>query len=47
MRFRGRIDELVKPTDASHSPEDRVTRAMEIQEDIFKKVEFLEKQVQF
>ena len=30
---------------ASCSPEDRVTRAMEIQEDIMKKVEFLEKQV--
>jgi len=43
---RGRIDELVKPsgTHATHTPEDRVTRAMEIQEDIMKKVEFLEKQ---
>ena len=45
--LRGRIDELVKPsgTHATHTPEDRVTRAMEIQEDIMKKVEFLEKQV--
>jgi hypothetical protein len=42
---RGRIDEIIKPSQSgSFSPEDRVTRAMEVQEDILKKSEFLAKQ---
>ena len=43
---RNKIDEIIKPQlGGTFSPEDRVTKAMEIQEDIMKKSDFLTKQV--
>ncbi|TRY72301.1 hypothetical protein TCAL_11269 [Tigriopus californicus] len=42
---RGKMDDIIKPSyDSSFSPEDRVTKAMELQEDILEKSEFLKKQ---
>ena len=42
---RGSIDDIIRPSHVSNfSPEDRVTKTMEIQEDLKKKSEFLRKQ---
>jgi hypothetical protein len=42
---RHRIDDIIKPSSSkTFSPEDRVTRAMEMQEDLLRKSEFLKKQ---
>ena len=42
---KNRIHDIVKPSHENNfSPEDRVTKTMEIQEDLQKKSEFLKKQ---
>ena len=43
MRGRKRIDTIIAPS-ADLSPEDRVTKTMEVQEDLRKKSEFCQKQ---